>query len=179
MQRSTIKTSMNSGSTTIWRWATKLKRKSKTKPKQTNNESNNKPLFEAQQITKEDNILREKFAEAIAKQSQLMDEVGKLLITIELATPAIFATILKLIKGDSGVLKIDTLTFWNFFLWFVALIITFVAIFPKKYKVDKNNLTEIEAFFRDSAKFKAKALIVSAVIYSVGIFMTLYTIFKG
>jgi hypothetical protein len=43
-----------------------------------------------------DKILRAKFAESISGQSDQMDKLGQLLITLELAIPGLYATVLNL-----------------------------------------------------------------------------------
>ncbi|NEW59968.1 hypothetical protein GSY74_01615 [Sulfurovum sp. bin170] len=123
-----------------------------------------------------DKKLKEKFAEDIANQSSLMDEIGKLLITVELGTPALYATVLKLISGDGAMLESGFTLGLTFFLWFGALVLTFLAIFPKPHRVDSSRLDEIEAFYNESAKHKARMLMWSMVLFFVGIGCSVWTI---
>jgi len=114
-----------------------------------------------------DKKIKEKFAEDIANQSKLMDDLAKLLISVELGTPALYATVLKLI--DKSSFEMSFALGLTFFLWFGALLLTFLAIFPKKHKVDSSRLDKIEAFYHESAKDKAEWLGWSMVLFFGGI----------
>jgi len=114
-----------------------------------------------------DKKIKEKFAEDIANQSKLMDDLAKLLISVELGTPALYATVLQLINKSSFEMSIAIgLTF---FLWFGALVLSFLAIMPKPHKVDSSRLDKIEAFYYESAKHKAGILVWSMVLFFGGI----------
>lgn len=115
-----------------------------------------------------DKKLKEKFAEEIANQSKLMDELAKLLISIELGTPALYATVLKLVAGDGATVGGFALGL-SFFLWFASLLLAFLAIFPKPYSVDTTRLDKIEAFYKESAKHKAQWLGWSMLLFFVGV----------
>ena len=124
-----------------------------------------------------DKKLDEKFAESIAEQSKLMDEIGKQLLTIELAIPGIYATILKLISGEEATLHGGVWVVVTFGLWLVALVVTFFAIVPNRYRVDTNRPDEIERFFMQSARDKYRMLLASAFLFFVGVIASLFTIF--
>ena len=121
-----------------------------------------------------DKKIKEKFAEDIANQSKLMDDLAKLLISVELGTPALYATVLKLI--DKSSFEINFALGLTFFIWFMALLLTFLAIFPKKYKVDSNRLDKIEEFYSESAKHKAQWLGWSMVLFFAGIGCSIWAI---
>jgi len=123
-----------------------------------------------------DKKLEEKFAESIAEQSKLMDEVGKQLLTIELALPAIYATVLKLTTGAESIGSGGVWLVVTFFLWFVALVLTVFAIIPVRYKVDTKRPSSIENFFVKSAKYKQKMLVSSAFIFFLGVIASLLTV---
>jgi DNA-binding ferritin-like protein len=57
--------------------------------------------------TEEENTLRKKFYENIASQSDLMDKMAERLLTLELGIPGLFATVLKLTRGDDATLTIN------------------------------------------------------------------------
>jgi hypothetical protein len=116
-----------------------------------------------------DKKLEEKFAESITQQSELMDTLGKQLLTLELAIPGVYATVLKLVAGEKATLTIDWGFGVTFLLWFVALLLTLLAIFPKAYRVDSSRLDEIENFFHKSAKRKATLLSWSVFLFFIGI----------
>lgn len=123
-----------------------------------------------------DKVLKEKFAEDIVNQSKLMDELGKLLITVELGTPALYATTLKLISGENPTLQGGVFLGLTFFLWLIALFLSLFAIFPKKYKINSSRLDQIENFYHESAAMKAKILLVSLIIFFIGIGCSIFTI---
>jgi len=126
-------------------------------------------MVEASTLSTIDKKIKEKFAEDIANQSKLMDDLAKLLISIELGTPALYATVLKLVGGENATVENGFALGVTFFLWFMALLLTFLAIFPKKYKVDSNRLDKIEVFYYESAKHKAEWLGWSMVLFFAGI----------
>lgn len=128
-------------------------------------------------LTAMDKKLQEKFAEDIARQSTLMDDISKQLITIELAVPSLYATALKLVSGGDATLRGGAFLWVSFGLWFAALAFAFLAIFPKKYVVDKNSLTQIERFYHSSAKRKGVLLAVSVFCFFAGVATSVCTLF--
>jgi len=89
-----------------------------------------------------DNLLRQKFYEHIAAQSEQVDKLSTQLLSIELAIPGIYAGILKLIAGDGAVLGNTPAVQLTFGLWFIALILTLASLTPKKYIVDTKILIQ-------------------------------------
>jgi len=132
-------------------------------------QENEEMVVGSQVLSSIDKKIKEKFAEDIANQSKLMDDLAKLLISVELGTPALYATVLKLIGGESATVDNGFALALTFFLWFMALLLTFLAIFPKKHKVDSSRLDKIEAFYHESAKHKAAWLGWSMVLFFAGI----------
>ena len=128
-------------------------------------------------LSKREKKLEEKFTEEIINQSSLMDSIGKQLITLELAIPGVYATALKLTADRDATLHGGIFLSLTFLLWFIALAFTFLAIFPKEYKVDTKRLDKIEDFFRQSAKYKRKMLMISAFIFFAGVTTSIFTIF--
>jgi len=137
-------------------------------------------MMEAKDLSVIDEVMMESFAKEIVGQNTLMDSIGKQLITMELAIPAIYATGLKLISGKNGVISDDgyTLLMIGFGFWFVSLICSFVAIFPKKYTIDKSSITEIEEFYSKSARHKAKYLSWGGILFFFGIISTMLSMIK-
>ncbi len=145
-----------------------------------------KPTLQTQAPTSTDKLLREKFDEEIPQQSERMEELAKLLVTIELALPAIYTTALKLSYGRAAVTAQTTTAFTPscalyaaFFLWFIALACSLTALFPRQYRVDRdivrhaeepspNKALSIEAYFRQSARYKWRWVLVSCVSCFVG-----------
>lgn len=132
-------------------------------------ETTEERVYGSQPQSPYDKKVQEKFAKDIAHQSRLMDEVGKLLISIELVIPGIYATVLKLIAGEKATMESGFALGLTFLLWFMALVLSFLAIFPQRYSVDKENLKAIETFYHQSATHKAGLLIASTVLFFGGI----------
>jgi hypothetical protein len=136
--------------------------------------------------TEEENTLRKKFYENIASQSDLMDKMAERLLTLELGIPGLFATVLKLTRGDDATLTINAALNIAFALWLVALILTLLALTPKKWTVDTSLLKQdpkklseslgIEDFFTQSALYKRRLLTFSSLLFFAGIFAALFTI---
>jgi hypothetical protein len=79
---------------------------------------------------KGEELLREKFAASIAGQSELMDKLGRQLITLELAIPGLYATVLKLVQGEDATLPVNNWLYATFLFWFVALLLIYCRPFP-------------------------------------------------
>ncbi len=136
-------------------------------------------------LSDNEKLLREKFYESIATQSDLMDKLSQQLLTLELAIPGLYATILKLTAGDKATLKVNAVLNFTFACWLVALILTLLALTPKKWvvdpmilKQDPNKFSEalgIEDFFERSAIYKRRLIIASSLIFFVGIFSAIFT----
>ena len=68
----------------------------------------NKTVLPSRPVTSSETVLRDKFAESIVGQSELMDRLAQQLITLELAIPGLYATALKLLSGDAATVALDT-----------------------------------------------------------------------
>jgi hypothetical protein len=126
-----------------------------------------------------EHVLAERFFERMADQSQQMDELARQMIAVELAVPGLYASILALTRGQSATLPAGPLLWLTFGCWFIALAVTFVAFFPRKYRVDPTILRGdpdgdsetlgLEDFFNRSAAYKRRLLAVAALIFWAGI----------
>lgn len=133
--------------------------------------------------TEEENTLRKKFYENITSQSDLMDKMAERLLTLELGIPGLFATTLKLTRAT---LTINAALNIAFALWLLALILTLLALTPKKWKVDASLLKQdpqklsqslgIEDFFTQSALYKRRLLTVSSLLFFGGIFFAMFAL---
>ena len=145
----------------------------------------NKPIS-THPVTDNDKLLREKFYLSITKQSDLMDKLSAQLLTLELAIPGLYATVVKLTGGDKATVLVNPAFYITFACWLLALIITFVALTPRKWIVDPTILKQdpqkfsealgIEDFFNDSAKYKRRLIIASGLLFFVGTFSAALTI---
>ena len=138
-------------------------------------------------VNSSEKVLRDKFAESIAGQSDLMDKLARQLITLELAIPGIYATVLKLIQGEDATLTPNRWLYVTFICWFLALLVTLVSLVPRNWSVNPTILKSdpagrgqalgIEDFFRKSAQYKRRLLIVACLLFWIGIFGAAMTIF--
>ena len=130
--------------------------------------------------------LKEKYAESFAKQSDLMDKLAQQLLTLELAIPGLYATVLKLVAGDEATVPINKLLYVTFGLWVVALALTLLALMPRAWKVnievmqqDPNSTTGelgLKDFFVKSAHYKRNLLVVATFLFFAGIALAALTI---
>ena len=70
-------------------------------------------------ISENEKLMRAKFDESVTAQSDLMDKLSGQLLTLELAIPGAYATILKLIGGDKAAVKINVAFYIAFACWFI------------------------------------------------------------
>lgn len=137
-------------------------------------------------VSENENLLRRKFYESIAAQSDLMDKLGERLLTLELGIPGLFATVLKLTRGEDATLPINAALNLAFALWLIALILTLTALTPQKWKVNEDLLKQdpqkfseglgIVDFFERSAHYKQRLIIASSVLFFAGIFSAIFTL---
>lgn len=130
-------------------------------------------------------LLREKFYESIVAQSDLMDKLSERLLTLELAIPGLYATILKLTRGDEATLTVNTELNFTFACWLLALILTLMALTPRKWVIDPTILKQdpkkfsealgIEDFFEQSAIYKRRLITASSLIFFAGIVSAVLT----
>ncbi|VEN74706.1 conserved membrane hypothetical protein [Candidatus Desulfarcum epimagneticum] len=138
-------------------------------------------------LSRGEKILKEKFYEDIAAQSDRMDRLGHRLVTLELAIPGLYAAAFRLAKGRDATLCVGPAVWMAFGLWFLALVATLWALFPKKWLVDerfmkkkptaKNPKIGIRDFFGLSALHKRRFLMASCLFFFGGIFFAFLAIF--
>ena len=90
--------------------------------------------------SKSDEELEKGFVTAIIDQPKLLDELAKQLVTLGLAIPGLYATVLKFIGGDDAVVKSSWLIIGAFACWFIALALSLFSLRPRKWKVDRSKL---------------------------------------
>lgn len=132
-------------------------------------------------------LLKEKFVESIASQSEQMDKLGQQLITLELAIPGLYATVLKLMSGDKTIVAISSAIYLAFACWFVALLLTLISLIPRSWKVDPSIMKQdssrqvadlgIEDFFHKTAQHKRRLLIVASLVFFVGVVSAAFAVF--
>ena len=137
-------------------------------------------------VSDNENLLRKKFYESIAEQSSLMDKLSERLLTLELGIPGLFATVVKLTRGDKATLTINTALNIAFVCWLLALILTLFALIPRKWKVDEMIMRQdsarfseglgIEDYFEQSALHKRRLIFASSILFFIGIFSAMFTL---
>lgn len=136
-------------------------------------------------LNENEKLLREKFHESIAAQSDLMDKLSERLLTLELAIPGLYTAVLKLISGDKATVAIDAALYMTFGCWLLALLLTLLALIPRKWVVDPTVLQQdpqklseglgIEDFFTQSALYKRRLIAASSTLFFAGIVAAVFT----
>lgn len=131
--------------------------------------------------TQRDLLIQEKYIEEVAGQAERMDALGRQLITLELAVPGLYATLLKLAAGDKATLPGNVQLYVAFGCWLLALILSLWSLVPRKYTVDRRRLEggedcaadpmSVMDFFHCSARFKRRLLIPSGLFLFAGVFV--------
>lgn len=124
--------------------------------------------------------LRQKFAESFTGQNELMDKLGQQLITLELAVPGLYATVLKLVHGGEATAPVGIWLYVAFGCWFLALLVTLWGLFPTRWHVDPSILKRepgadrsvigLEEFFVQSARVKYWSFLIAALLFAAGVF---------
>ena len=130
--------------------------------------------------------LRNRFNESLADQDTLMGKVAGQLLTVELAIPGLYATVLKFTRGEEATIQLNPAFYVTYGCWLLALALTLVALIPKDWKVDPTILKQdparyeqglgLEDFFRQAAQYKRRLLIASSLLFFAGILSAGYTI---
>ena len=131
-------------------------------------------------------LLKEKFAESIASQCEHMDKLGRQLITLELAIPGLYATVLKLTSGSKATLSTSPGLYIAFACWFIALLFTLISLIPRRWRVNRNIMKQdpsietqelgIEDFFHKTAQYKRRLLVTASLLFFVGVYSAAFTV---
>ena len=132
-------------------------------------------------------LLKEKFAESVVAQSKQMDKLGQQLITLELAIPGLYATVLKLIHGDKATLTATPALYICFGAWSLALLLTLISMIPRNWAVNRGIMKQnsmiqseelgIEDFFYKSAQYKRWLLIPACLFFFIGVVSAAFFMF--
>ena len=109
-------------------------------------------------------------------------------MTLGLAIPGLYATVLKFMGGDDAVVKSSGLIIAAFACWFIALALSLFSLRPRKWKVDRSKLRSnkpaasgqplsIEEFFMATATYKRRLLVAATLFCFTGICLAGLTIF--
>lgn len=148
--------------------------------------------------TKAEETLEESFYKDLAGQAERLDKFALELIKLQLAIPAIYAGIIKLLEVQetaaataavktTSVVPDITVLFVIFTPWLIALSLSFLAVFPlQNYEVKTSPIIEpipdkptdimaINAFFHFSAQRKFRMLAVSGFLTFFGIAFAVFS----
>lgn len=157
-------------------------------------ESNDPPdplVYPSRPPTSGELALRDKFFEHLAGQIASMNDLARQMVAVELAVPGLFATALALLRGPEATLPAVAPLFVAFGGWFVALALTFAALFPRRYRVDAAVLRAgpaarpagqpptfgLEDFFHQTALAKYRLLLAAALAFGVGVVAAVVLLF--
>lgn len=118
---------------------------------------------------KEESFLRQKYDESFSAQSELMDNVAKQLLTLELAIPGLYATVLKLVSGKEGGIQVSDHLMLAFSAWLFSLVCIITAIMPRPYKVNTDSYQSLRKFFSRSARYKYFFVLCSTAAFVFGL----------
>lgn len=131
--------------------------------------SETEQVISTRPVNDAERFMQERFSEAIAEQSRLMDTMAQQLLMIELAIPGLYATMLKLISGNEQ-LQLSCAMGLAFTCWLLAIIATVLAMLPRKYReVVRDSPDSIEAFFDQAARYKRCWLMGSILLFVSGL----------
>lgn len=136
-------------------------------------------VFKTRPVNKGETLLRQKFVENVAGQSDLMDQLARQLIALELAIPGLYATVLKLTQGNEATIAMNGWFYFTLLSWSVALLLTLGSLIPRNWEVDPNRLDgekakpgeplSINEFFQRSARHKRRLLIPACCLFWCGV----------
>ncbi|MDM8546494.1 hypothetical protein QUF61_08360 [Candidatus Venteria ishoeyi] len=116
-----------------------------------------------------DKTLQESFATDFIQQSERMNDIAKQLISLQLAIPAVFAALLKLLAGKEATLEASYYMVFSFLCWLFALVFSLLALRPKAYRVDKTSLDSLQHFYQTSATDKYWRITISSLLTLLGL----------
>lgn len=141
------------------------------------------PPIQTRPPTESESLLKQKFTESIVTQSELMDKLAQQLITLELAIPGLYATVLKLVGGDKATLSPTPVLIFGFVCWGLSLALTLASLFPREWNVNTDLLRGrsseedgqmgIEDFFYESARHKRCFLVSACLSFFAGTICTI------
>ena len=129
------------------------------------------------------------FHDEIVKQSSRLDDLAKDMLKLEMGVPGIYAVALNLMAGKTATMTAGWLVH-IFIFWLLAAGLTFLAIFPRRYNVlidvvrrvdpwkKSGEKLTIEEYFRTSAEYKYKLLVIAAVSFFLGTILAVISIFS-
>ena len=131
------------------------------------------PIIKGRPPNNEEEFIKEKYLESISKQPELMDNIAKQIITLELAIPGLYASALKLGSGKHSTVSLSSDIYCAFAYWLIALICIVVALIPRRYKINIDDHTAIRDSFFKTARYKLAWIVASITTFAAGLFFIL------
>lgn len=128
-----------------------------------------KPILKGRPPNTEEIYIKEKYLESLTKQPDLMNDVAKQLLTLELAIPGLYASVLKLTSGKDTTVVISNEIYFVFSCWIISLICIIAALFPRSYAIDPDNHTQLRNSFFTVALYKFGWIAASAATFVAGL----------
>lgn len=150
----------------------------------------NEEIYESEPPRPGDKPLLEAFHQEIVKQNDRLDALAKEMIKLELGIPGVFAVALTLLAGKDAFISAAWLL-PVFIFWMLAAGLTFLSLFPRRYKVLEdtprreevrkvtNDALTIQEYFQKSTKYKYSLLCGAAVFFFLGTILAVVSIFSG
>lgn len=124
-------------------------------------------------LSKYQDSLQDSFAKEVASQATRMEDLAKLLISLNLAIPALYGAVIKLTQGDKAIMS-GLLILIAFAAWLFALGLALVTLLPVKNRVNPNNLAALEKYFAANAYRKQNLVIASSFLTFFGICLVIF-----
>lgn len=129
-------------------------------------------------VSRYDSVLQERLAQEVSEQSKRLDDLARQLITLNIAVPGLYASLLRYMSGSDATVEDPLLLVFIFFPWLLALGLAFVSLFPLNYRVDPDSPSDIEGYFSKTAKRKLVWLTLAGFFSFVGISFSVFSLFK-
>ncbi len=143
--------------------------------------------YTVQPLSAVEKKLLDKYVEDLAGQSDRLTNLAERLITLELAIPGLFATVLKLAAGDKAAAPMNVFLYTAFFCWLAALVLTILALLPRSWQVDEQVMQQdhsvanaplgIRDYFQNTARHKWHLVLPSAFLLFIGICCAVLSIY--
>jgi hypothetical protein len=138
-------------------------------------------------VSESSKLLRAKFYEQFAAQSEQMDKLAGQMLTVELAVPGLYAAVLKLTQGADATVAVNGWFYLTYGSWLIALLLTLISLIPRRWQVDpivlqddpagRSPAISVETFFQRSALYKRNLIIAAALFFWLGIIGSLFVLF--
>lgn len=143
-------------------------------------------IIEGKPVGPAEQALIDAYYQEPVKQAERFADLAKELFKLELAIPGIYASALRLAMDQQNPVS-GGWVMLAFGLWVVALVLTLVALFPRRYRVLDSGVRQerpsrrdeplsIEEYFLKSARYKRWLVLESVVLFFAGIVAAVWAV---